>query len=335
MKNSLKKQDFSYVVNTITGFSDELGGELIAKALVGATTPQHVNVRLGIKGTQELNLLNSDPSFQAGSCGWNPEGTTEFTQRSITTCSEKLNEALCPKDLYDTYQSMLLKPGHTEEEVPFEDMISDLKVKQIQQRIEQKLWGAEVADGDCFDGFKLLILSGEPGIGLSVDGTAFSATADYGDAGNPISEVDKLMNALDDDASSRNDLIVFMSFSNFRLYVQALTKANFFQNYIGSSNLNANMSAIHPNTDVKVIPTIGLQGSSKVVIGPSQFMVVGFDLMSDHESLNMWYSKDNDEIRIRANYSYGSQIAKFGTTKYFATNGLDEPTPEPTPTPGD
>lgn len=327
MKN-LKKQDFSYVVSSITGFSDELGGELISKALVGATTPQHVNVRLGIKGTQELNLLDSNPSFQAGACGWNPEGTTTFTQRSITTCSEKLNESLCPKDLYDTYQSMLLKPGHTEEEVPFEEMIADLKVKQIQQRIEKKLWGASVAEGDCFDGFKLLILSGEPGIGLSANGTAFSATAAYGANGNPITEVDKLINALDDDASSRDDLVVFMSFANFRLYVQALTKANFFQNYFGDTKVHSNMLAIHPNTDVKVVPTIGLQNSDKVVIGPAQYMVVGFDLLSDHEQLNMWYSKDNDEIRIRANYNYGAQIAKFGTVKYFATNGLDEPEPE-------
>jgi RNA processing factor Prp31 len=51
-------------------------------------------------------------------------------------------------------------------------------------------------------------------------------------------------------------------------------------------------------------------------------MVVGFDLLSDHEKLVVWYSKDFDELRLRANYNYGVTIAKFGSTAYFATNGL-------------
>jgi hypothetical protein len=318
------KEDFSYVVSSITGFTDQVGGELLAKALVGAQTPKYVNVRLGIKGTQALNLLDSSPSFQAGACGWNASGTTTYTQRNITTCAERVNESLCPNDLYPTYQSMLLAPGQTEEVVPFENVIADLKIKQIQQRIEQKLWQADTNSGDCFDGFKLLIASGETGIGVSA-GVAFSASAAYGVSGNPITEVDKLINALDDNAQAREDLIVFMSYANFRLYVQALTRANFFANYIGGANAiggPASYEALHPNTNVKVVPTLGLNGSNQVTIGPAEYHICGFDLLSDHERLDIWWSRDNDEVRIRANYNYGAQIAKFGSTAYFATNGL-------------
>ena len=319
------KEDFSYVVSSITGFTDQVGGELLAKALVGAQTPKYVNVRLGIKGTQALNLLDSSPSFQAGACGWNASGTTTYTQRNITTCAERVNESLCPNDLYPTYQSMLLAPGQTEEVVPFENVIADLKIKQIQQRIEQKLWQATVSGGDCFDGFKTLIASGQTGIGVSLNGTAFDASSAYGADGNAITEVDKLINALDDNAQAREDLVVFMSYANFRLYVQALTRANFFANYIGGANAiggPASYEAVHPNTNVKVIPTLGLNGSNAVVIGPAEYMVVGFDLLSDHERLDIWWSRDNDEVRIRANYNYGAQIAKFGSTAYFAANGL-------------
>jgi hypothetical protein len=315
------KEDFSYVVSSITGFTDQVGGELLAKALIGATTPKYTNVRLGIKGTQVLNLLDSSPSFQAGACGWSASGTTTFSQRNITVCPERVNEALCPDDLYPTYQSLLLQPGETETSVPFESVIADLKVKQIQQRIEQKLWQATTSGGDCFDGFKTLIASGQTGVGVSA-GTAFSASAAYGVSGNPITEVDLLINALSDDAMSREDLVVFMSYANFRLYVQALTRANFFTNYIGGTDITANMEAIHPNTNVKVVPTIGLASSNKVTIGPKEYMVVGFDLLSDHEKMEVWYSKDFNEVRFRANYNYGAQIAKFGSTAYFATNGL-------------
>jgi hypothetical protein len=319
----LKKENFSYDVATIGSYVDQVGGELLSKALIGATTPKYVNVKLGIKGTQALNLLNSNVVFQAGECGWDPATgtTTTFTQRNITTCAEKYNEALCYQDLFETYQSMLMKPGQTQETVPFEQQIADLKVKQIQQRIEQKLWQATTAgSADCFMGFKGLIVTGTTGIGNS-SGTTFNTSA-YGTAGNPITEVDNLINALSDDAMSRDDLRVFMSYANFRLYVQALTKANFFANYIGSSEITGNMEAVHPNTNVKVIPTIGLNGSNKVTIGPAEYMVVGFDLLSDHEKLVIWYSKDFDELRLRANYNYGAQIALFGSTVYFATNNL-------------
>ena len=322
----LSREQFAYDVASIGGYVDQVGGELLSKALIGATTPKYVNVRLGIKGTQALNLLNSTAYFQDGTCGWNPSGTTTFSQHNITTCAEKYNEALCYKDLYDTYQSMLMAPGQTQESVPFEQQIAELKVKQIQQRIEQQLWQATTAGGSCFNGFSLLISQSTGNTFASAvassSGTTFSSSAAYGSAGNPITEVDKLINVLDDNAMSREDLRVFMSYANFRLYVQALTRANFFQNYIGSTDITGMMEATHPNTNVKVIPTIGLNGSAQVVIGPAEYMVVGFDLLSDHEKLVVWYSKDFDELRLRANYNYGATIATFGSTKYFATNGL-------------
>ena len=322
----LSREQFAYDVSSIGGYVDQVGGELLSKALIGATTPKYVNVRLGIKGTQALNLLNSTAYFQDGTCGWSPSGTTTYTQHNITTCAEKYNEALCYKDLYDTYQSMLMAPGQTQESVPFEQQIADLKVKQIQQRIEQQLWQNTTAGGGCFNGFALLISQSTGNTYASAvassSGTTFSSSATYGQAGNPITEVDKLINVLDDNAMSREDLRVFMSYANFRLYVQALTRANFFQNYIGSTDITAMMEATHPNTNVKVIPTIGLNGSAQVTIGPAEYMVVGFDLLSDHEKLVIWYSKDFDELRLRANYNYGATIATFGTTKYFATNGL-------------
>jgi hypothetical protein len=317
----LSREQFAYDVSTIGGYVDQVGGELLSKALIGGTTARYANVRLGIKGTQALNLLNSVAVFSGGTCGWDPSGsTTTFSQTNITTCPEKYNEALCYKDLYDTYQSMLMAPGQTSETVPFEQQIADLKVKQIQQRIEQQLWQATTGSS-CFNGFKTLISTGTTGVANS-SGVTFSSTAAYGVSGNPITEVDKLINVLDDNAMSREDLVCFMSYANFRLYIQALTRANFFQNYIGSSDITGMMEATQPNTNVKVVPTIGLNGTNQVVIGPREYMVVGFDLLSDHEKLVIWYSKDFDELRLRANYNYGVTIATFGSTAYFATNNL-------------
>lgn len=315
------KDEFNYVVSSITGFTDQSSQEIVAKALIGATTPANTTVKLGVRGTQQIQLLNSAPVFQTGACGWNQSGTTTFSQVSLSSQHEKINEELCFQQLWDTYQSLLLPAGQDPETVPFLTQIIDLKVKQIQQRIEQKLWLATTAGGDAFNGFNALIVTGATSVANS-SGTAFSSTAAYGTNGNPITEVDKLISALSDDALAFDDLVVFMSYSNFRLYNQALVKANFFQNYIGTTNVTNNMSAIHPSTNVKVLPTLGLAGSGKVVIGPAQYMFCGFDLMSDHEKMDAFWSRDFDVLKIRANYSYSANIAAFAGTNYFATNNV-------------
>jgi len=315
------KDEFSYVVSSITGFTDQSSQEIVAKALIGATTPANTTIKLGIRGTQQVQLLNSAPSFQSGACGWDASGTTTFTQVSLASQHEKVNEELCFQQLWDTYQSLLLPAGQDPETVPFLNQIIDLKVKQIQQRIEQKLWSATTAGGDSFNGFNYLIATGQTSVANS-SGATFSASAAYGVSGNPITEVDKLITALSDDALAFDDLVVFMSYSNFRLYNQALVKANFFQNYIGTTNVTNNMSAIHPSTNVKVLPTLGLAGSGKVVIGPAQYMFCGFDLMSDHEKMDAFWSRDFDVLKIRANYSYSAAIAAFSGTNYFATNNV-------------
>jgi len=324
--SNLKNQAFSYDVSTIGGYSDQVGGQLLAKALIGGTTAANVNLRTGIRGTQALNLLDSTPVIQDGNCSLSASGTTTFTQHSIVTCQKTLFESLCYKQLFDTYQSMLMKtPGQTQETVPFEQMILDLKSKQIQQYVENVLWtGTTVGSADCFNGFAKMISTSTgntySGSCANSSGATFSSSALYGVSGNPITEVDKLINVLSDDALVREDLIVFMSYAYFRLYVQALTRANFFTNYINSTDITSNMSAVHPNTNIKVLPTIGLNNSSQVTIAPSEYMVVGVDLLSD-ETLKAWYSVDFDEIRVRSNFNFGATVATFGTTKYMAWNG--------------
>lgn len=321
MKKLLNKSEFSYSVSTITGYTDESSRELVVEAVLGAPSIQYLTPRTGIKGTQAVQVLDTSSAIVDGSCGWTASGTTTFTQVDLTVCDKQLQEALCPKDLYSTYQSMMLASGKPEEDVPFLDMIAANKVNEIQKHIESKIWGATVAGGDCFDGLTTKIVSGATGVAVS-SGSAFSGSTAYGSDGNPITEVDKLINALSDDAMALDDLTVFMSHANFRLYVQALTKANFFQNYIGDTNITGNVSAIHPNTNIKVVPTVGLNGTDTVMIFPKRYVFFGTDDYTDSEGLQVWWSKDNNELRMQASFSYGVAVKTWSDYNYFAVNGL-------------
>ena len=326
MKN-YSKHDFDYVVSSITGFTDEVGGALLTKALMDATTVKEITQRVGIKGSQSLNLLDNSPVFQSGACGWNASGTTTYTQRNITVCQEKVNLEWCSQDLRDTYLSMFLEGGDLaiNETTPFETEIANNIMKLVQQRVETKIWNATIAGGDCFNGLKTLLpATGNTYTAVSVSGTAFNPGIAYGTNGNPIYEVDKLIVALDDNAQQLDDLKVFMSVSSFRKYVQALTAANYFQNYIGGSQQVGSMQnsyAIHPNSNVKIIPTLGITGNS-VYILPARYTFFGTNLLDDMEKIDIFYSRDFDVLKGRSSFSYGTQIAVFGSIKYFATNGL-------------
>jgi hypothetical protein len=151
----MKKHNFSFDLNSLQTYTDELGGLLLTEAVAKAKTAEACYIQSGIKGTQAINLLTSTLNVVDGTCGWSPSGTTTFTQRDISVCAYKVNEALCPADLNTYWAGQFLNAGSYNESVPFEATIAKLKQEQISMFIENKIWQAATsASGgtDCFNG---------------------------------------------------------------------------------------------------------------------------------------------------------------------------------------
>jgi hypothetical protein len=53
----------------------------------------------------------------------------------------------------------------------------------------------------------------------------------------------------------------------------------------------------------------GLNGTDRMFLGRLTNFFVGTDLANEEEELKFWYSEDNDEVRFRASFKYGVQIA--------------------------
>jgi len=315
MSNS-KKYDFAFNLSSLATYTDEVGGLLIRRAILEGETAKVIRVQPGIKGTQALNLLDSTLYVQDGSCGWTTSGSTTFTQRDITVCDLKVNEALCPRDLNDYWLGQLLQPGSYNETVPFEQTIAELKTAQISQYIENLMWQATTGT-TCFNGFKFLFdqlgtgTTSNAGSIVVTGQTALSATT-------ALTQVDNLVVAIPDDIADADDLVLFMSHSNFRKYLIAYRTANFF-NFSPATGFE-DLKIYHPATNILVKPVGGLNGSNQMVLGKSSYMVMGTDLLSDAEGLRMFYSQDFDEVRLRANFKVGVQIA---FPQFFVSNGLD------------
>jgi hypothetical protein len=310
-----KKYDFNFNLSSLATYTDQVGGELIRKAILEGETAKIIKVQPGVVGSQAINLLNSNLYVQDGTCGWDASGTTIYTQRNIQTCQYKVNESLCPRDLTDYWVGQLLQPGDYNETVPFEEQISILKTQQISQYCENLMWQASSAS-TCFSGF--LELTAQLGStqttvtgGIVVTGqTALTSTS-------ALTQVDVLIEQIPDDVVNRTDWVVFMSHANYRKYLINYRTANYY--HFNPENSYQDFKTFHPATNILVHPVGGLSGSNRLVLAPAGYMVLGVNLMSDAETLKMFYSADFDEVRLRSNFSLGVQIA---WPQYVITNGL-------------
>jgi hypothetical protein len=201
-----------------------------------------------------------------------------------------------------------LTPGSYNESVPFEQQISELKTAQISQYIENLMWQATSAS-TCFSGFKELVNNTADVI--TVTGTSAITST------NALTQVDLLVESIPDDIVNRTDLVVFMSHANYRKYLINYRTANYY--HFNPENSYEDFKTFHPATNILVHPVGGLNGSNKLVLAPAGYMVMGVDLMSDSETLKMFYSVDFDEVRLRSNFKIGVQIA---WPQFFIQNGL-------------
>lgn len=310
-----KKYDFGFNLSSLSTYTDEVGGELIRRAILEGETAKIIKVQPGVKGSQAINLLDSTLVVQDGTCGWSSSGQTTYTQRDITVCDYKVNEALCPADLNSYWLGQLLTPGSYNETVPFEQQIAELKTQQISQYIENLMWQATSAS-TCFSGFKELFAqvgTGSTGASGNIVVTGQVALTST----SALTQVDNLIQVIPDDVVNRTDWVVFMSHSNYRKYLINYRTANYY--HFNPENSYEDFKTFHPATNILVHPVGGLSGSNLMVLAPAGYLVMGVDLMSDSETLKMFYSVDFDEVRLRSNFKIGVQVA---WPQFVITNGL-------------
>lgn len=313
-----KRHDFSFNLSSLSTYTDEVGGELIRRAILESETIKIIKVQPGVKGSQAINLLNSDLYVQDGTCGWSPSGSTIYTQRDITVCQYKINETLCPADLNNYWLGQLLTPGSTPETVPFEQQISELKVSQVSQYVENQLWGASSAT-TCFSGIKELVrgVSGTTADTQTITGGIVVSGQSPLTSTTALSQIDNLIEQIPDDVVNRTDWVVFMSHANYRKYLINYRTANYY--HFNPEGSYQEFKTFHPATNILVHPVGGLLNSNLIVLMPAGYCVAGVDLMSDMDNLKMFYSVDFDEVRLRVNFKIGVQLA---WPNFVITNGL-------------
>jgi len=310
-----KKFSFNYDLSNLPTYNS-YGSDMLIKSILGLTLPKYSTIRPNLKGTTEkVGFVTNDVVLQDLSCGFDPTGDTVQNLVTIDLCNKKVNQQLCPYDLYDTYLSQSLSNANFQESVPFEEVILTDISNRIANQVEKQLWNNTVASGGtygsaCFDGVGALITSGNGATQIS-----YSAST----ASNGLDVFTAIYESIPSNVLHRDDLVIYTSYANYRGLVSSMRNSsyvNLFTMDSAGAAQGEEWSLILPGTNVRVIPTVGLDGVSAYYAGPASYYMVGMN--SEIMTVKSMYDPFEDIVKIQAHVTYGIgvfDVASFAICK--------------------
>ena len=285
----------NFIVTSLPAYVQDNRDILIKNfALAGGETRRRISVQTGIKKDEYINFLNLTPTFQSGvGCGFNAAGDAALTQRVIETARFKVNMEFCPDTLVGKYAEYQVSINASENaSLPFEAFIMEGLTNEIVKKIETTIWQG-VKGTDYIDGF-LTIAGAESDV---VD-VVLGGTSAYDD-------ILKVYNAMTENTLEQGGEI-YVSPAKFRAFLQEMVAKNYYHYNPGNDEPG---EFILPGSNVKVVRTPGLAGKTQIVGTFPKNMYYGCDLENAAEELKVWYSDDDDVIKVTAKWNMGVQFA--------------------------
>ena len=300
------KSNFDYDVTGLSPYVDDQREDLIHRSVTEAQTLGYIAIQQGIKGTEDLKLLNDSIVYQSGDCSMSPSGDTIFTDRAISVETIGYLKKFCQKDLAGFWTQLALRPGAMAEDktLPFEQILINYLLELHAFELEKLIWQGNKLSGAgnlaFMNGFNqfLTVLNGC--VDLNVSGaTSIDAT----NAFNIFYEAFENTPA---NVAEGADFICFTGRENFNFLLKNLVDLNMF-NYNPAQIATMN-EILLPGTNMRIVKVNGLNGTTKIYTGRASHFYFGTDLSSDFESYDLWYSFDDDVIYLRSKFRAGVQV---------------------------
>ena len=299
----------AYNFGNLNAYTDQERLPLITKAVFSARSAALFTKQVGIKFAANLNLMDTDAVLQGGdACGYTTSGTTTISARVLTVGRMKVMETLCPRSLEQYWTQTQLTAGSMYDGVPFEQAFAEQKALRIAEALETAIW-----QGNAYFSGMLQILNAASGSTISGNTGAVSASVGI-TSSNVIGIFDNIYNQIPQAILTKNDLVIFCGWNNYRTLVQAFKQGTntgglaVLYNQVDLASL-ANGEFVYPGTNVRVIAVPGLTGTNRIVASYLGNFHLGTDLLSDEEQFSIFYARENDEIRSIAAFKAGVQIA--------------------------
>jgi len=300
------KSNFDYDVEALAPYIDDTSGDLIVRSVTEAKTLQYIAIQQGIKGTEDLKLLDDSIVYQSGDCSMTPDGDTIFTDRQISVATIGYMKRFCQKDLAGFWTQLGLRPGAMDEDktLPFEQQLIDYLLKLHAVELDNLIWKGNTSTGTgnlaFMNGFVsfLTVANGCVELNTSATGTITS--------GNAYEAFYEAFVNTPSAVAESSDFVAFTSRENFNFLIKNLVDLNLYA--FNVNDISTMDEILLPGTNMRVVKLNGLNGTGKIYTGRASHFIFGTDLSSDFESYDLWYSFDDDVIYLRSKFRAGVQV---------------------------
>ena len=287
------------IVTALPNYVEEHRLPLIAKSVLRGKTIELVQIETGVKSDTALNLISASVTFGDGSsCGWTPTEGVTLSQRKLVPVFIKVNQAFCDKNLLKKWASYEVTLAAGRSTLPFEEQFLEEISNSINEQIEKMVWQGDSQNGssriEC-DGYLKHIEAGGSGATILTDTEGTTA----------YNRIKRVYNALPARVVDKQDTVIFVSNSLYRDFINELVASNL---YHFNPDYGQGEYPL-PGTSIRVIAVSGLDGTNKIVAGRLSNFFYGVDAEDDKDTLDLWYSKDNQEFRLAANFAVSTQVA--------------------------
>jgi hypothetical protein len=300
----------------LSAYTKQLVKPLLTSAVFEAKTQQLILangiVIPNVKSSVAIPLMESDAVFGTQSCSFDASGTTTFSQRSITVGKIKVEEKICPKDMEAYFTQEALKAGSTYEDFGNSDFQAAYLAKKnsrIAAQLETAIWQGDTTSATAnlnkFDGLQKLIAAGSP-VDANVSGFTGVATISTITASNVVAATEGIFKAIPVAVLSKGDVKIFVGNDWYRLLILAYRALNLFA-YNPQDTMA--QSFVLPGTSVEVVSVNGLNGTGDAYAISLSNIAMAVDLVDEETAYRLWYSEDNNDVRFRAEWKFGTNVA--------------------------
>lgn len=306
---SLKKlisDKFDYDVSGLTAYVDEQRDDILVKQVTRGKTLDYIMIQEGVKGSQEIKLLDDTLTYQAGDCTMTASGDTVFTDRAISVEDLGYMKKFCQKDLAGFWTQLELTAGAMGEDkdLPFEEAIVNYVLSLHSNELDKLIWRGNKSTGSgnlaFMNGFRQFLTTGNGCVNLNSSSTASITNS------NAYDVFYECFTNSPEAVAESEDFVCFTGRENFNKLIKNLVDLNFFHY---SPDQIAQMDAVTvPGTDMVVRKVVGLNTLDNIYTGRASHFVFGTDLSGDLDNFELWYSQDDDVIYMRSKFRAGVQV---------------------------
>lgn len=282
-------------------------GDLFAKSLDNNKTYSLVRTISGVKGYMDLHPFATTLEFQAGACSFASTNTTTVSAVRLTVAEVSSHEAFCVSD-FNTYAlGVMSKSGSSDhDDEAFVGMFMAEKTQAAANKLAKMFWGGSLTNIGATNSLALIDGICHKLIHTSQSASTVTKTSAV-TVSNAVAVVNDMIVSAPSALFAHDDVAIFTTTANYMNYILNLQANN---NYHFSGQMGEYEAQVF-GTNIKIygLPELdsNIFGVDFILTYKSN-LVWGLDNDSENGGFDMWYSKDDRNIKAAMETKIGTAV---------------------------